>query len=284
VVRDGRLAGQTLSRLVQTWKTSLVGDARLADGRFPLLVKFLDAREPLSVQVHPAFADDCGPRPGEGVKHEAWYVVHADPDAKLYAGLKPGVDRSELAGAVNSPAILDLLQVWQPRIGQCFYLPAGTLHALGAGLVVVEIQTPSDTTYRVYDWGRTGLDGRPRQLHIEPALRNVRYDVTEQILCPSPTPATTAAGSGTCLVRCQRFRIDAIRARAGAFPLPAGRMRIWAILEGRGRLTGAQDECRFARGDVILIPAACGQLSVELQAETYRLEVTVADSGQQPDL
>ena len=279
-VRGGVLAGWTLAALVDAWASDLLGGVARVEGRFPLLIKFLDARENLSVQVHP--------KPGSGargVKHEAWYIVQADPGAKLYVGLKPGVRPEDVKRVVNTPALIDLLREWPAEPGGCYYLPSGTPHALGAGIVVAEIQTPSDVTYRMYDWGRVDADGRPRELHVAEALANVRYDVTKEMVRPSAATiqtATTPPIAATRVATCERFVIDHVTVRVGdRFVLAGGRMRVWIILDGAGRLTCEDEpagECRFACGDVVLIPAACTS-RVEPTAEIRLLEVSAAPSG-----
>lgn len=273
-VRGGPLAGVTLTELVNRWGRQLLGPAAPFAGRFPLLIKFLDAAENLSVQVHPKPAAPGSPQ--VGLKHECWYVLHTEPGARLYIGLKPGVTPADVARAANTPAMADLLHVWDGRPGQCYYLPSGTLHALGAGLVVAEIQTPSDITYRAYDWDRVGLDGRPRELHIEQTLANTRYDVTEQMIVQPRTPVTGPGGQATRIAACECFVMDLRRApRSHGATLPTGELRIWVVLTGRGRLTRQSHECPFAAGDVILIPADCGETVLELSSDAEWIDVTI---------
>lgn len=274
-VRGGPLAGTSLAELVQAWGTDLVGDAELVAGRFPLLIKFLDACEHLSVQVHPkpAADDPRGRRPG--IKHEAWYVLHAEPGAKLFIGLRPGVTAGDVARVANTSAMVDVLHVWEGRPGQCYYLPSGTLHALGAGLVVAEVQTPSDITYRAYDWNRVGLDGKPRALHIEQSLANVRYDVTDALIVQPWTQVPNPVGPATRVMQCDRFVMDIVEQPA-AFTAkrPAGPMCIWMVLSGNGRLTCGRHDCAFASGDTLLIPAAA-KAEVELASACRWIDVTV---------
>jgi mannose-6-phosphate isomerase len=271
-VRGGPLAGTTLSELVRVWGRGLLGDAELASGHFPLLIKFLDACENLSVQVHP--------KPGVGdprdIKHEAWYVVAAEPGAQLYIGLQPGVRPDDVARAANAPAIVKLLRAWEVQAGQCYYLPSGTPHALGAGVVVAEVQTPSDVTYRLYDWGRVGLDGRPRELHIPPALANIRYDVTENEILSTPTPIADECAARTLLLACERFTIQHVRALPVHTPArsrPA--MSIWMVLAGGGQLTLGDTACWFERGDVVLVPPVPDGLGLTWQADLAWLEIAV---------
>ena len=172
--------------------------------------------------------------------------------------------------------MVDVLRAWDGRPGQCYYLPSGTLHALGAGLVVAEVQTPSDVTYRAYDWNRVGLDGRPRTLHIEESLQNTRYDVTEDMILQ---PRSTVSGLLTTaerLAACGAFALDLVRlARGFAADIPAGRMAIWIVLAGAGRLERGAHECHFAKGDVVLIPADCADTHVELGHDCEWIEVTI---------
>jgi mannose-6-phosphate isomerase len=273
-VHGGPLAGQTLDALVQTWAGDLLGQAQSADGRFPLLIKFLDACENLSVQVHPK-PDPHASGWQTGVKHEAWYVLHAEPGAKLYVGLKPGVGPEDVARVANTPRMVDVLREWPGRPGQCFYLPSGTLHALGAGLLVAEVQTPSDITYRAYDWDRVGLDGKPRQLHLEQSLANIRYDVTADMVLQPSRDIQGPLGLTTRVAGCQAFTMDIASLAAGRKQtVPAGKMRIWMILGGRGQLRCADQELAFATGDTLLIPAAA-RSEVEASVDSRLIEALV---------
>lgn len=186
IIENGSLAGRTLQDAIVLWRDLLVSQDRLVAGGFPLLIKFLDARENLSVQVHPDAAYAAA-HPGAALKTECWYIMDAAPGAVIYKGLKPGVtaeifSRIALAAAhapPGTPAAADLLAILDAvpaRPGDCHNLPSGTVHALGAGVLVAEVQTPSDTTFRLYDWGRPG-----RELHLEHALA-----------CASTTPPPAA--------------------------------------------------------------------------------------------
>lgn len=278
-VRGGPLAGRTLSELIQSWGHGLLGPASLANGGFPLLVKFLDACEHLSVQVHPKPAANAA-QWQPGIKHEAWYVIHAEPGAQLYVGLRPGVGPEDVARVANTPAMVDVLRAWDGQPGQCYYLPSGTLHALGAGLVVAEVQTPSDVTYRVYDWNRVGLDGQPRTLHIEESLQNIRYDVAEEMILQPRSTVSGWLSTAERVAACDAFVMDLVRlARGFAADVPAGRMAIWIMLAGAGRLERGADGCRFAKGDVVLLPADCAGTHVELERDCEWLAVTVPDAS-----
>lgn len=160
VVASGSLAGKTLGWLMREHTQWLVGDCPAVAGRFPLLLKYLDCHRVLSVQVHPD--DDYGLKmnPPDLGKTEAWYIIKAEPGAVLYAGLKPGVDEKALLEAIKNGKTAECLHVIEPQAGDCVFIPAGTVHALGAGLLVAEIQQASNTTFRLYDWDRVDDKGQ----------------------------------------------------------------------------------------------------------------------------
>jgi len=214
VVRNGELAGKSLSEVLALWGEALTG----RPGEFPLLLKLLDAREPLSVQVHPGdgYALEHEGKPG---KSEAWVVLYAEPGATLCCGLKDGAP--PLDALIASGELENWLNWIDARPGDVFYLPNGTVHALGAGLVCYEIQQPSDATYRVWDWGRVGADGRPRDLHVEKAL-----DVSVPGRRLSKARGATElveGGSATHYILDKHFQLSRLNV-SGTMPLPAGRM------------------------------------------------------------
>ena len=179
IIANGELAGMTIGGVANRYPGEIMGNERFI-GPFPLLVKFLDAEDVLSVQVHPD--EETCRRMGRGEpKTECWYIVAAEPGAVIYKGLKKGVNRTELEAAIASGTVADTLMNVEVAAGQCHMLPAGTPHAIGAGLVVAEIQTPSDTTYRVFDWGRVDEAGRPRQLHIAEAVFHHLQEFSEGV-------------------------------------------------------------------------------------------------------
>lgn len=172
VVRDGPLHGTTLRQLVRDRRDELLGPSLTKYDRFPLLLKFIDAAMPLSVQVHP---NDELARTLEGLacgKTEAWIVMHAEPGSRIYAGLKAGVDGARLERAISNGTTEEVLHSFEPKpAGDCVFLPAGTVHALGGGITIFEVQQTSDTTYRLYDWNRVDAKtGKPRDLHLKQAF------------------------------------------------------------------------------------------------------------------
>jgi mannose-6-phosphate isomerase len=279
-VARGPLAGRKLGELVEMWGPSLLGDAELVGGRFPLLIKCLDARERLSIQVHPRQRAEASGLEPAGVKHEAWYVIDSDPGAALYLGLKPGVRPEDVHAAGSTSALADLLQAHTGHPGQCYYLPSGLPHALGAGLVVAEVQTPSDVTYRLYDWDRLGLDGQPRALHVEQALANMRYDVAAEQIVQPPASHTRSGRTAERLVTCKRFLIDRIRFDADQPPkLPRGELAVWIVLSGGGALVCDADHCDLRPGDVVLVPAQFTGGSARVQEAGELLDVRIPTSA-----
>lgn len=282
-VRNGPLAGRTLSQLIELWGTGLHGSAELVDGRFPLLIKFLDARENLSVQVHPKPAQ-TGDATGEvrpPIKHEAWYVIDAAPGSELLIGLKPEVTPEQLARQAHTAAVVDLLRHRPAKPSACYYLPSGTPHALGAGVLVAEIQTPSDITYRMYDWERTDAAGQPRELHVQKALENIAWNVPEELIRQPRRHVGGVLFAATRLVFTDRFTIEKIRAsEAMSDDVSYGEMAIWVILRGRGMLRTGTFECPFQTGDVVLIPAGAKktQVMTEVDSEWLEVKVPVASS------
>lgn len=275
-VRGGPFAGLTLTELLSCWGSAPAPGA----SALPWLVKFLDARENLSVQVHPSVqGGGTGPSgtttADNEEKHEAWYVLAADAGSMIYAGLRPGVTPAELARAANTSALIELLHAWPAVPREFYYLPSGTVHALGAGVVVAEIQSPVDVTYRLYDWGRLDQNGRPRPLHVVEALANVRYDVDARILRPETRAVPHPFGSATRLARCPAFTIDLVRLCAGANGvLPSDVRRVCVVVEGRGSLVCSGGQLDVAAGDVALLPAGGNEVCFSSPAGCTWLEVT----------
>ncbi|HUT29934.1 MAG TPA: type I phosphomannose isomerase catalytic subunit [Sedimentisphaerales bacterium] len=246
VIANGELAGQTLISVVEKYPQEITGDANFR-GPFPLLIKFINAEDVLSVQVHPD-PQTCR-RMGKGdPKTECWYIISAEPGAVLYKGLKSGVTREAFAEAIRQGTVAELLGKVTVNAGECHFLPAGTAHSIGAGLLIAEIQTPSDTTYRVFDWNRVDDSGRPRQLHIEEALESINFEAAGEEL------AVTTIGR---LADCEYFKIDKGHQAAGCEALlSAGMMKTLIMMTGRGRILGsAQGAVDFEAGDCLLIPA-----------------------------
>jgi len=247
VVANGELAGQTLDSVIKKYPKEITGDENFP-GPFPLLIKFLDAEDILSVQVHPD-PETCQ-RIGKGEpKTECWYIISAVGEAVIYKGLKKGVGKEEFAEAIKKGSVAEKLAKVSVEAGQCHFLPAGTAHSIGAGLLIGEIQTPSDTTYRVFDWNRVDDTGKPRPLHIDEALESIHFDASGDNL------SVTTVGR---LVDCEYFNIDKGHQDKGCeMLLSRGKMKTLIILAGFGTILGTNGvEVEFKAGDCLLVPAA----------------------------
>lgn len=277
VVAAGPWKGKKLGELVELWGDELLGRAGLVEGRFPLLIKFLDANEALSVQVHPdeAMARRLGGR--VRVKREDWYVIDARPGAFIYRGLREGVNADELRQALDEDCVVSVLNRIPARKGHCYYLPSGTVHALGGGVVVAEVQTPSDVTYRLYDWNRIdAATGSRRELHLEEALACVSYGAS--LPEEPPQHAASVWTSVTSLARCESFVIERVRMVDGVeMEIPYAEMVIWIVLEGRGSITceGPSEPLSFGVGETVVIPAGLRKGRLATHANCMWLEVTV---------
>ncbi len=252
VVADGPLAGKTLQQLVKEHGRELFGRHYPRD-QFPLLLKFLDCQRTLSVQVHPNDEQGAKLDPPDLGKTEAWVVLSTEPGSKIYAGLKSGVDRQTLDREVTRGNCEVCLHEFEPRAGDCVLIKAGTVHALGAGLLVAEIQQASDTTYRLFDWNRLDTDGKPRQLHIQQAL-----DVTDYKRGPVDpvTPSSTGDEQRERLVQCDKFILDRLRL-SEPYKLPDdNRFHILAVVEGALSITSQGQNFDLPRGGTVLVPAA----------------------------
>ncbi|MDH3307863.1 MAG: class I mannose-6-phosphate isomerase [Acidimicrobiia bacterium] len=267
-VRGGPLHGATLRELIGRFGVDFLGSAEpTPDGDFPLLVKLLDAREHLSVQVHPT-AGYAAEHPGVWLKTESWYVVDADPGSVLFKGFWPGVGPQDVAAAAGTPAIVNLLRAWPAHAGDFHHLPAGVVHALGAGVFVAEHQTPSDTTFRLYDWIDT-YPRPPRRLHLEEALETLAFDEPS-----APLPAVSE-------IRSRRTLIDSayywLREHTGTTGDRSGfgdeQLRILTVVEGEIILRWDGHDRAVSRGATAVIPSCAARLvEFEMVGRTIVLE------------
>jgi mannose-6-phosphate isomerase len=264
-IANGPFRGLTLGEVVRRHTEEIAGTRDFPE-RFPLLVKFIDAQEVLSVQVHPD-AETCR-RMGKGrPKTECWYIIGAQPGAVIYKGLKKGVTREQFARAIQDGTAADLLAAVPVEPGECHFIPAGTAHSLGAGLLIAEVQTPSDTTYRVFDWNRVDDTGKSRPLHIAEALECIHFGDG-----PDKLPVT-AVGR---LVDCEYFRVDkGHQAGNCELLLSRGCMRVLIFITGGGTILSNKTEpVEFRAGDCMVIPAAFEGVARFTQDTEY-LTVTV---------
>lgn len=263
VVAAGPLAGRTLGDLVRGHGHDLFGrHAPLA--AFPLLFKFLDARRDLSVQVHPDDARAARLVPPDRGKTEAWYVVAAEPGSRIYAGLSPGAGQADLAAAIRVGDCAGVLHSFEARKGDCIFIPAGTVHAIGAGLLVAEIQQSSDVTYRLFDWNRTGPDGQPRPLHVEAGVEAVtRFGP----VMPVP-PQATADPATKRLVTSDYFLFEEVRPSAAWEIGGDDACHVLAVLDGTLAFDDPWHLPSVGRGRTILLPAAIGRQTLHVAPGT----------------
>ena len=271
VIESGPLAGKTLGEAAQDYGDALLGTKTIArtGTRFPLLIKLLDCAEWLSLQVHPN--DQLAVElegPGQFGKTEAWHILDAKPEARLIAGLKPDTPPDQLAESIRTGTVIDHVQYASVKEGDTVFMPAGTLHALGPGLLVYEVQQTSDWTYRVYDWGRPATEKRP--LHIDKSIRVTRPDFTAPI---TPPPA---AGDGTrhVLVQCEYFTLEMLSAQSEAIGLDTEGQSFHAItvIEGKAVLQAGKEQVELEKFQTAVVPAQVGRYQFQPLADCRALK------------
>jgi mannose-6-phosphate isomerase len=278
LVESGAAAGWSLRDLMERRREGLLGRAAAHYGVFPWLVKFLDANDWLSVQVHP---DEEAVRrlwPGEGSKTEAWFVLDAAPGSRIYAGLQSGIDEARLRAAIAAGTVAECLHSFEPRPGDCVFLPAGTVHAVGGGVLIAEVQQTSDATFRLFDWNRRDSQGRPRQLHLEEGLAAIHWN-------QGPVEPVRVAGFGApprpegqrqALVSCRYFDLEYI-APERSFECGGGRLQVLIVLRGRGRLLTAASEEEVKAGQVWVLPAGLARARCQAAGGLSALLCTLPD-------
>lgn len=243
VVTSGPYAGRTLHELWADERERVFGRRALDAGdRFPILIKLLDARDTLSVQVHPPVdkADALGGEP----KNELWYLAGAEPGAHLFVGLNAGVDRDAFARALEAGEdVSTMLQRLEVQRGDAIFIPSGRVHAIGGGCLIVEVQQNSDTTYRVFDFNRPGLDGSPRQLHIDESMASIDFDDVEP---PLDTPGEDGTIASNAFFTVRRCQLEDAKGLARD-----GECAIVCVLDGTARCDGGS----FEPGTFFLLPA-----------------------------
>lgn len=273
VIANGPLAGKSLRWLMENHREELLGSAKsTSTGRFPLLIKILDAQEKLSLQVHPpaSKAKELG---GES-KTELWYVAEATPDADLFVGLKRGTTRTEFEKRVQDGSVAECFHHIGVKKGDTMFLPSGRVHALGAGNVIFEIQENSDTTYRVFDWNRVDSKGKPRDLHMEKSMASIDFQDVEPALVPGKIVEQNGIKIRE-LIHDPLFSVDLCKISVGKdFVLPPSTMQIIALLEGELVLKESANPLALASGEFCLVPAGCKTVLICASAPTSFLKIT----------
>jgi mannose-6-phosphate isomerase len=265
-VQNGPLAGRTLRELLAEQPERILGHANPINGRFPLLLKFLDAKQELSVQVHPTDAQAAARKPGQNGKTEAWVVLDANPTTStMYAGFRPGVTATDFRAAMANKTTPQTLHSFTPHAGDCIFLKAGTVHAIGCDTLLFEVQQTSDITYRLYDWDRVDAKTKqPRELHIDDGLACSNFDLGP---CNPVTPIRE--GERDRLVACDYFTLHH---RHTDRPTTLGRTNVCSMIVCIGG-TATLNDLTLNLGSVVLLPAEVGTANLQPKGEVRLLEV-----------
>jgi len=278
-VADGPLKGQTIAQLLEQFPEQAMGKLAGRFPRFPLLLKFLDAREMLSVQVHPSDVHahkDLLPA-GETGKTEGWVVLEAGTKSRIYAGLKPGTTETGLRKALKNATVADELACFHPKPGDAVFIPAGTVHSLGGGVVVFEVQQNSDVTFRLYDWDHVDAKtGQPRALQVSQALACIDFAGGAGGLV-APVVEASASVKRERLFDCEQFGLWRLR---GESPFPvgsAGVPRVLVCIEGAGEVEHGGATYAAEKGDVLLLPAVLRACTFRPQGAVSVLEIEIPE-------
>ena len=276
-VANGPLRGQTIGELMEEFRGQLMGKLAPRFRRFPLLLKFLDAHELLSVQVHPSDAHPELLPPGETGKTEAWVVIEANQGSRIYAGLKPGTTADDLRHSLADGTIVDHLVNIAPRSGDAVFIPAGTVHTLGGGVVVFEVQQNSDVTFRLYDWGHVDAKtGQPRPLQVDRALASIDFRESTGGLA-TPFVVTTTPVERERLFDCDHFLLWRLRGES-SFGIGAAEMpRVLICIDGSGWLESDGTAYGVDKGQVWLLPAVAGACVLHPNKAVNILEIVLPE-------
>jgi mannose-6-phosphate isomerase len=275
-VANGQLQGRTLSEVMENFREPLMGKLAARFQRFPLLLKFLDAREMLSVQVHPSDARQDLIPAGETGKTEAWVVIETGSGSRIYAGLRPGTTAGDLRRALADNTIAERLGSMTPKLGDAVFIPAGTVHTLG-GVVVFEVQQNSDVTFRLYDWGHIDAKtAKPRPLQVEKALASIDFAKNNSGLV-APFVECTSPVARERLFDCDQFLLWRLH---GQSPFPvgaAGVPRVLVCIDGLGELEHSGVSYAVGKGEVWLLPAMAGACAFHPNNSVTLLEIALPE-------
>jgi len=280
-VESGPFAGRSLRELCREYASDMLGEKRdssvYSDGRFPLLVKFLDAERVLSVQVHPGDRFAAEHENGSPGKTEMWFIVEARGSAEVIAGLRPGTTRAELLEAAQSGSLEPLLQHHRVRAGDVVLVPAGRVHAMGAGIVALEIQQTSDITYRLHDWGRVGPDGKPRPLHLDRAIEVINFS-DEGCAVAQPVQRTENWGIWSLLGVTLFFLTESFdRFRSVKLTTAVSSPDVLMAVSGEVDITWEGGNTHLTAGRTALIPTGIGNYEIHSDGNTLVVRTRVPD-------
>jgi mannose-6-phosphate isomerase len=275
LVANGPLKGQTLGQVMEQFREQLMGRLSSRFHRFPLLLKFLDAHEMLSVQVHPSDAHPGLIPAGDTAKTEAWVVIEAEKGSHIYAGLKSGTTAGSLRESLKDGTIADHLVSIAPKAGDAVFIPAGTVHTLGDGVVVFEVQQNSDVTFRLYDWGHVDPETREqRPLQVDQAFACIEFGARDSgLLAPRVETATPVERER--LFDCPAFLLWRIHGQVQFTVGATSEPRVLVGIEGSGQIMHNDTPCELVKGDVWLLPAEAGECAFQPSGEVTLLEIAI---------
>ena len=276
-VADGPLKGRTIAQLLERFPEYVMGKLAGRFRRFPLLLKFLDAREMLSVQVHPADSHTDLLPAGETGKTEAWVVLEAGPESRIYAGLRPATTEATLRQAIAAGGVANHLACFTPKPGDGVFIPAGTVHALGGDIVVFEVQENSDVTFRLYDWNHVDAKtGKPRALQVDRALACIVFGECAGGLV-APAVEATEPVELERLFRCEHFRLSRLRGQSPFTVGASGVPSVLVCIEGTGQVEHGGAAYAIRKGDVFLLPAVLGACTFRPSSAVSVLELAIPE-------
>ena len=262
VVQSGPYTGKTLHEIVQEFPAELLG-SHAGREQFPLLLKYLDSHQASSLQVHPN--DDQAMRiAGEqNGKTEAWVILDAAPESWIYAGLKKGIGRNDFLKAIETGEVTSCLHRIEPKQGEVYYIPAGTIHSLGDGILVAEIQQSSDLTFRIHDWGWVDKNGQPRELHLKEALECIDFECGPVEPVSSGFSPTVDSKTSEFLIDSPYFQVERLLCSNSRTISEENQCRILMVLEGACKIATEATSYSCQTGSTLLLPASCPEVLIE---------------------
>lgn len=277
IVANGRFGGMFLNQLIELYPTELLGKSVVERYRnkFPLLIKLIDANERLSVQVHPDDEYAMSHSDGEFGKNEMWYILEAKLGARLIYDVVPGTTKEDFQGLLNKGRVENCLNSIEVRRGDVIYIPAGVLHAIGAGIVLAEVQQNSNLTYRVFDYNRADKDGKKRELHIDKALDVIKFDFAKREETPKVMDIRMDSGfTVSTLVSCNCFEVEKYSGEGKMDQASDdSKFFIYMITEGGCQVSCNRDSLSVTKGETVMIPASGAQFSLQGRFEALKVYV-----------